>query len=532
MKKQLLIGAMVFATMQASNAQTVSSFENITLPSSGVENASGDIVNGKFTSGKAVFNNYYNTSFGGYWSDGWAYSNIKNDTTPGSANLYGAYAKSGHLNSAKYAVGQQGSVLVIDGVTDTIKGLYVTNSTFAGLSMKNGDAFAKKFGGSTGNDPDFFALVVKGWKNGLKKSDSVQFYLADFRFANNTQDYIVKDWAWVDLSLLGLVDSLSFELNSSDKGQFGINTPLFFCIDDVITSSDTADFENLNLAANKFWNKSNAVLRKQYQSGNALFSSAYSVASFGDYWSSGFAISNKKDVAKDSLTQGRSKIYTAITGMGYDSSANYAIAQQNSVIRLTGNAAGKQLDGVYVTNSNYAYLSMKWGDAFAKKFGNTDFFLLKIKGYKNGINTDSVQHYLAQNGVINDTWKWVDLKPLGNVDSIMLQLTSSDVGQFGMNTPAFVAIDHLTTRDVLAGLLTVKNSLKATVYPNPASNEVEIVVEEAFKQLEVQLFDLTGKLVYSQHNAGKMGVSQLQKGIYIVRIEADGLSTTKRLIIE
>lgn len=532
MKKQLLIGTMMFGTLLVAKAQTVSSFENINLSANGVENASGDEVSGKFTSGNAIFNNTYNTAYGGYWSNGWAYSTIKNDSVGNATNLYGAYAKSGNLASVKYAVGQQGSVLGITGGTDSVKGLYITNGTYPALTIKNGDAFSKKFGGISGNDPDFFVITIKAWKNGSMKSDSVNFYLADYRFANNTQDYIVKDWTWVDLSVLGLVDSLSFNLNSSDAGQFGINTPLFFCIDDVVTKTDTADFENLNLAPNKFWNKPAAVLNKQYQSGNALFTSSYTVASFGDYWSKGFAISNKRDVAKDSLTNGRSKIYTAITGRGYDSSANYAIVQQNSVIRLTGNALGKQLDGIYVTNSNYAYLSMKWGDAFAKKFGNSDFFLLKVKGYKNGVNTDSVQHYLAQNGNISDTWSWVDLKPLGNVDSILFQLTSSDVGQFGMNTPAFFAIDNLITKDVSAGLLNVKHTLAAAVYPNPAQQFVHVAVQENVKQIQIQCFDLTGKLIHNQTTTEMIDLSGWQRGIYFIKIEADGHSTVKRLIVD
>ena len=60
-------------------------------------------------------------------------------------------------------------------------------------------------------------------------------FLADFRSANNVQDYILKNWQWVDLSPLGNVDSLVFELKSGDVGSFGINTPTFFCIDNFTT---------------------------------------------------------------------------------------------------------------------------------------------------------------------------------------------------------------------------------------------------------------------------------------------------------
>ena len=65
--------------------------------------------------------------------------------------------------------------------------------------------------------------------------DSVTFYLADYRFADNDSDYIVKTWQWVNLLPLGHVDSLIFSLTSSDNGPAGMNTPAYFCIDNFTT---------------------------------------------------------------------------------------------------------------------------------------------------------------------------------------------------------------------------------------------------------------------------------------------------------
>jgi hypothetical protein len=97
--------------------------------------------------------------------------------------------------------------------------------------MKNGDSFAKKFGGTGGNDPDFFKVIIRGFKDGLMKTDSVRYFLADFRNTDNAQDYIVKTWQYVNTSVLGAVDSIKFFMYSSDVGTFGINTPLFFGLD-------------------------------------------------------------------------------------------------------------------------------------------------------------------------------------------------------------------------------------------------------------------------------------------------------------
>ena len=61
-------------------------------------------------------------------------------------------------------------------------------------------------------------------------------YLADYRFADNSLDYILDTWTFVDLKPLGEVATLEFALSSSDTGDFGMNTPAYFCLDTLITS--------------------------------------------------------------------------------------------------------------------------------------------------------------------------------------------------------------------------------------------------------------------------------------------------------
>jgi hypothetical protein len=97
--------------------------------------------------------------------------------------------------------------------------------------MKDGYAQAKKFGGSSGDDPDWFLLTITGKDASGAETGTVEFYLADYRFEDSSEDYIVDDWEYVDLSSLGVVKSLEFNLNSSDAGDFGMNTPTYFAMD-------------------------------------------------------------------------------------------------------------------------------------------------------------------------------------------------------------------------------------------------------------------------------------------------------------
>jgi len=103
--------------------------------------------------------------------------------------------------------------------------------------MRDGDGFAKKFGGATGSDPDFLRLTITGQDGGGATTGTVDFFLADFRFADAAQDTIVRDWTFVDLSSLGAVASLGFALASTDNGAFGMNTPAYFAMDNLTVAA-------------------------------------------------------------------------------------------------------------------------------------------------------------------------------------------------------------------------------------------------------------------------------------------------------
>jgi hypothetical protein len=112
-----------------------------------------------------------------------------------------------------------------------VQSVYVTNSTYAALSMRDGDSFSKQFGGDGGDEPDWFKLSVYGTDaGGSLLPQSVEFYLADYRF---DADYIIDAWTLVDLSSLAGAKRLHFNLSSSDVGEFGMNTPATFAIDDI-----------------------------------------------------------------------------------------------------------------------------------------------------------------------------------------------------------------------------------------------------------------------------------------------------------
>lgn len=209
---------------------------------------------------------------GGFTSwDGFAISNHTDNTTPGYGNQYSAFPGSGAGNSSHYAVAYVATSLSTrlvfpDPTVLTGASASFANTTYTALSMRDGDWFSKKFGGSDGSDPDFLLLTLTGFFNGLATGNT-HLYLADFRGAPDS-DHILATWQSLDLSPLGTVDEIRFTMASSDNGPFGMNTPAYFAMDNLhipfgspVPESSTALF----FAAGAL-----AILRRQRPSPKAL----------------------------------------------------------------------------------------------------------------------------------------------------------------------------------------------------------------------------------------------------------------------
>ena len=213
-----------------------------------ITNPSGQEVRvGSFASGGVEFVNRFTWEYQ-TWS-GFAYSNVTDVTTPGYLNQFSAFAGSGHgPGDDNYGVANGYRDQLDPADVDQLKELpflelpantriesaYIVNTTYTALSMLNGDSFAKKFGGQSGNEPDWFKLTAYGTDAaGSPLAATVEFYLADYRFDDHDRDYIVDQWTQVDLSPLADARRIYFNLQSSDTGPWGMNTPAYFAIDDI-----------------------------------------------------------------------------------------------------------------------------------------------------------------------------------------------------------------------------------------------------------------------------------------------------------
>lgn len=98
----------------------------------------------------------------------------------------------------------------------------ITNSTYGYYSMKTGSAFNKAF-----TAEDWCKVIIIGYdKASATETGRTEMYLA-------RDGQLLDSWQNVNLSPLGEVDEIYFQMQSSDSGQWGMNNAAYFCIDNL-----------------------------------------------------------------------------------------------------------------------------------------------------------------------------------------------------------------------------------------------------------------------------------------------------------
>lgn len=220
-----------------------------------------------------------------------------------------------------------------------------------------------------------------------------------------------------------------------------------------------------------------------FQSGRFMF--MQDVADYGEagtyYY--GFVVSNQTSTTYDYYADS----YNAACGHAYDGD-NYAVwcmsFEGKDYITLTEPGV---VDGFYINNTTWGISSMRDGDAIAgAPFDETDWLKLTIYGLWAMDTINSVDFYLAHDGVMITEWTWVDLSSLGEVDELQFQVTGSRTGEFGLNTPGYFCMDNLNVKDVTA--------LETTTHDAPQARKV-MTIQGMRLVVNGQVYDAQGNLV-------------------------------------
>ena len=218
----------------ASHAQSLVTinFDDLSLATGSFYNGGPATNSNGWASGGALFQNSYSADWGGYWS-GWSYSNVNAPTTAGYQNQYASSAGLGLGANGIYAMASGDGGFINLPANSTPQSVFLTNAAYAAQIIQHGDEnnFARSF-----SQGDFFSVQLTGW-SGLGATGTITgsqtFYLADYRSNDLSQWYVVQAWTSVDLTGLGNAKSLDFVFDSTDKGEYGINTPTYVALDSL-----------------------------------------------------------------------------------------------------------------------------------------------------------------------------------------------------------------------------------------------------------------------------------------------------------
>ena len=186
-----------------------------------------------------------------YWSGGHAVSNYASSdfVTNGDFNhqltVYKAGAEGdvrtggGHNGSNNFAVhygykdksGYTDSMILPsfsfgDGMARVIDHMYVNNICYALNCYLNGNDLTANIG-----DDDWVKLIATGY-DGAAKTGEASIYLC------NGPKNIVTDWTKFDLSGLGAVTKVEFNITGSSDNGYGFSQPAYFAYDDVAVRFD------------------------------------------------------------------------------------------------------------------------------------------------------------------------------------------------------------------------------------------------------------------------------------------------------
>ena len=100
---------------------------------------------------------------------------------------------------------------------------------------------------------------------------------------------------------------------------------------------------------------------------------------------------------------------------------------------------------VYICQNSNTHKAIKQGEFNARPFTEQDTLALIIQALDSTMQpTATIIYYLAIDGTCNEGWVKVPLTALGQTSCLSFSMTSTDIGDWGANTPLYFALDGLT----------------------------------------------------------------------------------------
>lgn len=136
----------------------------------------------------------------------------------------------GYLDSFNEGIynSQLATLEFADGIARVIDHMWVMNTSYLLNSLTVGNDFCPKATAETS-----FYIVAEGYNGGEERVGVATFALCD-------KGVLITEWSKFNLSTLGAVQKVTFNIEASDdlKGEYGLSCPAYFAYDDVAVRFD------------------------------------------------------------------------------------------------------------------------------------------------------------------------------------------------------------------------------------------------------------------------------------------------------
>ena len=152
------------------------------------------------------------------------------------------------------------------------------------------------------------------------------------------------------------------------------------------------------------------------------------------------------------------------------------------------------------------------------------------------INQTNPLYAAAYGGTGNYTYSWSPATNLDDPSSQSPVFTATEAGEFTYTVTVSDGNDTATTSLTFTvidntGVEEIEGS-KVSVYPNPASSTLNINVANGFTSLNVKFVNIHGQIVKEVANALEINVSDVESGIYFIKIDCDGQQYLQKIVIK
>jgi hypothetical protein len=172
-------------------------------------------------------------SYGGLSWEGFTLSKVSQDT----ANVFGCVANGGLAGvGTPYVIGYYSDwILETKGFSSNIilfDQAYYPEYVYICQNSNTMEAITKgMFNARAFTENDTLALIISTLNSNLEEIESITYFLAVDGMKNN-------GWVKVPLTALNQAMGLSFRMTTTDMGEYGANTPLYFALDGLTVNTE------------------------------------------------------------------------------------------------------------------------------------------------------------------------------------------------------------------------------------------------------------------------------------------------------